>query len=62
MGRVGRHLIYVPLCPKYHTDILDVFIIEWDVFFLYIINILSIHVPKVPHVPPKIAHIQVQAY
>lgn len=33
MGRVGRHLIYVPLRPKYHTDILDVFIIEWDVFF-----------------------------
>jgi hypothetical protein len=35
MGRVGRHLIYVPLCPKYHTDILDVFIIEWDVCFIY---------------------------
>lgn len=56
MGRVGRHLIYVPLRPKYHTDILDVFIIEWDVFFLYIINILSMHVPKVPHVPSKKAH------
>lgn len=56
MGRVGRYLIYVPLCPKHHTDILDVFIIEWDVFFLYIINILSMHVPKVPHVPSKKAH------
>ena len=33
MGRVGRYLIYVPLRPKHHTDILDVFIIEWDVFF-----------------------------